>query len=180
MKGIVFTELIDMIEQRHGLEVIDNLLSNDKLESKGVFTSVGTYKHTDLLMIADDYAKLLNTSTEDVIKEYGRHLFGRFNELLPQLFEGLNNSFAFLEKVHDFIHVEVKKVYPDASLPSLKTSKKDDNTLIVEYQSHCPLAYFAEGLILGCIDFFEENISVSTTPGTNDLHSKTFILNKND
>ena len=48
MKGIVFTEFLDLVEERFGLEMVDAIISQSKLESKGVYTSIGTYSFSEL------------------------------------------------------------------------------------------------------------------------------------
>ena len=43
MKGLVFTEFIEMMENDFGFEVADRVIENSDTISKGVFTGVGTY-----------------------------------------------------------------------------------------------------------------------------------------
>ena len=38
MKGIVFTEFLDLVEERFGLEMVDVIISQSKLESKSKST----------------------------------------------------------------------------------------------------------------------------------------------
>ena len=49
MKGIVFKEFIDMVEATFGEEMLDTVIENSDLPSGGVYTSVGTYPHTELV-----------------------------------------------------------------------------------------------------------------------------------
>ena len=58
------------------------------------------------------------------------------------------------------IHIEVRKLYPDAELPAFEYSRPMEGTLIMTYQSHRAMADFAEGLILGCIEHFGEPIAL--------------------
>ena len=43
MKGVVFTEFFDMLEQAHGYELVDKLLETTELESGGVYTACLLY-----------------------------------------------------------------------------------------------------------------------------------------
>ena len=43
MKGIVFTEFLEMVEEKYGLEMVDDIIENANLQSHGAYTSVGTY-----------------------------------------------------------------------------------------------------------------------------------------
>ena len=40
MKGIVFTEFLEMVEEKFDLETLDKIIINSKLPSEGVYTSV--------------------------------------------------------------------------------------------------------------------------------------------
>ncbi len=179
MKGIVFTELFDMVEGLFGANMIDNILDDCDLETGGAYTTVGTYDHQELLQIVKSLSRHTNLPTKDLVHKYGYHLFSRFHDMMPVFFENPKSAFEFLESVHDYIHVEVKKLYPDAALPHFETTRENDDTLIMIYKSHCPLADFAEGLMHGCIDFYEEKIDVhSKDQNTEGQYSRIFTLTK--
>ena len=48
------------------------------------------------------------------------------------------------------VHVEVRKLYPDAELPSFVTRWEGD-AFVLEYRSQRPFAALAEGLLRGAI-----------------------------
>jgi hypothetical protein len=179
MKGVVFTELFDMIESAFGPNMLDDVLDDCDLKSGGAYTTVGTYDHTELLQIVSALSKNTKTPVKDLVHKYGYHLFFRFHSMMPVFFEKPKSAFDFLESVHNTIHVEVKKLYPDAALPHFETQRIDSNHLIMIYRSCCPFADFAEGLIHGCIDFYKEKISIQSedtnTPGE---FSRVFTLIK--
>src|SRR5262249_19283568 len=78
----------------------------------------------------------------------------------PQFFE-VSSAFAFLENVHNYIHVEVKKLYPDAELPSFECARAGDNGLDMVYRSPRRMADLAEGLIQGCADPYGESLDIA-------------------
>ena len=51
MKGIVFTEFLELVEDKFGLEMVDNIITSSTLESEGVYTAVGTYSFSEMLTI---------------------------------------------------------------------------------------------------------------------------------
>jgi len=51
MKGIIFTELVEMVEATFSPELMDELMEEADLPSKGIYTSVGTYDHTEILTL---------------------------------------------------------------------------------------------------------------------------------
>ena len=60
MKGVVFTELIEMIENECGLEVLDQVLEETKLS--GIYTTVGDYPESELYALLDSLGKATGLS----------------------------------------------------------------------------------------------------------------------
>lgn len=179
MKGIVFTEFFDMVESVFDIDMVDNIIDDCHLSTNGAYTSVGTYPHTELLQLVDALSNYADTPIKDLVFKYGHHLFARFHTLMPAFFENPKNAFEFLESVHDTVHVEVKKLYPDAQLPNFTTSREGKNTLKMIYESQCPFADFAHGLMVGCVDHYGENIDITfTDKNSSDGYSRIFTLEK--
>lgn len=179
MKGIVFTELFEMVKGLFGEDLIDDVLDDCKLESGGAYTNVGTYDHRELIEIVNVLSKHTQIPFKELVTTYGHHLFFRFHELMPAFFEKPKSSFDFLESVHDYIHVEVKKLYPDAALPKFETVRSGNDHLVMIYKSQCPFADFAQGLISGCIEFYQENITLESIDNNADgTFSRVFTLTK--
>ncbi len=51
MKGIVFTEFLEMVEDKFGLETVDSIIENSNLPSEGIYTSVGTYDFNEMVSL---------------------------------------------------------------------------------------------------------------------------------
>ncbi len=160
MKGIVFTELIEMVEQELGAEVADKMISRSNTENDGAYTAVGTYNHAELIQLVVSLSAETGVPVPDLVQTFGRHLFGRFNTLYPQFFEGIDSAIDFLPRVETYIHVEVRKLYPDAELPSFEC-ETGENSLKMTYHSKRPFADLAEGLILACVDHFQDQLEVA-------------------
>ncbi len=179
MKGMIFTELEDMVDKIYGPDMMQDVIDECDLPSKGAYTFAGTYDYNELITLVSVLSKKLNIPFKDLIFKYAHHLFYRFHDLMPQFFEKPKNSFDFLESVDDYIHVEVRKLYPEAELPKFETLRVEDHKMIVTYLSKRPFSDFAEGLLYGCIDFYEEKISVKIEDkNTDDTYCRIFILEK--
>lgn len=160
MKGIVFTEFLEMVEDRYSPDIADSIIEACRLASGGAYTAVGTYTHDELVQLVTQLSRTTATSIPDLLRAFGKHLFGRFALAYPQFFDHVPSTFAFLERIEDHIHVEVRKLYPDAELPSFTCDTPHPGQLRLLYQSTRPFADFAEGLILGCIEHFGEALDV--------------------
>ncbi len=160
MKGIVFVEFVQMVEHVFSEELAFEMISNCDLPSGGVYTRVGTYDFSEMQQMVGELSRLSNMPANDLLHAFGKHLFGIFQKSYPLFFQSVSHSFELLEQVHDVIHVEVKKLYPDAMLPSFKYGHPDAQTLVMEYASIRRLSPFAMGLIQGCVEHFDEDIDI--------------------
>lgn len=171
MKGMVFTEFLEMVEAVFSPDIADTIITKANLPSGGVYTAVGTYDHDEMVALVTHLSAETKTPVPDLLKAFGRHLFGRFAKGYAQFFEGKADAFAFLSGVEDYIHVEVRKLYPDAELPSFNYQRPNPETLVMTYRSKRPFADLAEGLIQGCFAHFGEDVDIaratlSTAPET--------------
>lgn len=176
MKGIVFTELLDLVETKFGYETVDLILTKAQLPNGGAYTSVGTYDFNELIQLVSLLSTQVKIDSKILVTEFGRHLFRKFSVTYHEKLVGLENSFDLLEQVEGYIHVEVRKLYPNAELPRFYYKRDGNQTLEIEYLSKRPFADLCEGLISACIMHFKENISIVRNDiETNGTHSR-FIL----
>lgn len=176
MKGMVFKELLSMVEQNFGEEFADDLIDSLQLDSDGAYTSVGTYDHSEILAIVTKLSEKTGADSRDLVKAFGKHLLATFFKIHPEYFQ-VESASAFLSSVDQFIHIEVKKLYPDAELPKLDFSEVNDTTISIAYESKRPFADLAEGLIEMTFEHFKENVSIETTDLANKTQ-RTFTITK--
>lgn len=160
MKGMVFTEFMDLVESNWSLDMVDTLIERSGVASGGAYTAVGTYPHEEMVALVVALSEETGIAVPDLIRTFGKHLFGRFAQLYPRFFHGIEGSFQFLGGIEDVIHAEVRKLYPDASLPTFEV-EETPGRLVLTYISGHPFADLAEGLIEGCIAHFGEDIELT-------------------
>lgn len=160
MKGIVFSEFIELVEDKFGLEIADTIIENAKLPNGGAYTQVGTYDHTELLTLVTHLSKQTGIEIETLVQTFGEHLLERFVTLYPQFFEGVNNCFDFLDTIENKVHVEVQKLYPDAELPTFDSHILSPEHMELIYTSKRPFSALAYGLIIGSARYYGENIDI--------------------
>lgn len=158
MKGMVFTEFFEMVEQVWSLDMVDKIIADSAVPSGGAYTAVGNYPHEEMVALVVALSAASNIPAPDLIRTFGKHLFGRFVLGFPRFFEGISDTFHFLSGIETAIHAEVRKLYPDAELPSFEVHQSD-NVLTMTYYSQRHFADLAEGLIAGCIEHYGEPIT---------------------
>lgn len=173
MKGIVFTEFLEMVEEKFGFLIADQIVQESSLPSGGSYTAVGTYPHAEMVSLVVSLSKATEVGVPVLLKTFGQHLFPKFAQGYGQFFGDVTDPFIFLESLEGYIHVEVKKLYPDAELPSFDSHSPSPNTLVMEYRSDRGMADFAEGLLEGCFTHFQQEVTIAREDvNMNGSHTK--------
>jgi len=160
MLGIVFDNYISFLEDAFGVEQCELIIDKACPDGDSSFTAVGNYSFDKML----DFVVATHESTgkeiTELLQSFGLYLFPKLMEGYGSMLGEINHSFEMIECIENHIHVEVKKLYPNAELPTFDTHKTEDGELIVEYSSARPLADLAEGLLKGCCLYFKNDVDV--------------------
>lgn len=163
MKGVVFAEFLDWIEQHHGVLVLDRILLDADLAHGGAYTSAGTYDWSEFRTILAAAVQHIGRDEANLLRDYGRHLFGVFARQFPDFVGDAGNAFQCLARIESLVHSEVAKLHGDAQLPRFTIVQGSDG-LTLDYDSPRRTAELARGLIEGCLAHF-------ATPSRVTLHS---------
>ncbi|UHG89242.1 heme NO-binding domain-containing protein [Spirosoma oryzicola] len=163
MKGIVFTEFLEMIEDKYGYIVVDQLLTESNLPSGGTYTAIGTYDHSEMVTLVSNLSQKAQIPVSELLRSYGRYMFVTFTRSYRPFVDYSHSAFDLLKSIQHYIHVEVKKLYPDAELPHFTVEQPSDNQLHMYYESERKLSDFAHGLIEGCLAHFGEKAIIRKT-----------------
>jgi Haem-NO-binding len=150
MKGIVFTEFLEMVSQLHGDDLVDDLIADAHLPHGGAYTSVGTYPHSEMVALVSAMSQRTGLSMKELLAAFGLHLFSRFYAHFPHFMDSTNDALEFLMGIENIVHSEVRKLYPDAQLPSFETLRVSVNQISMRYESAHDFSDLALGLIKGC------------------------------
>ena len=161
MRGLVFTEFLEMVEQQYGFEFTEELIDEANLPSGGAYTAVGTYDHGEMISLLVILSEKTSLSIPALLRAYGHYLFKTFERSYPHFLKNADSAFAFLESIDQHIHVEVKKLYPDAELPVFSSKRLSSDSLELIYKSERKMGAFAQGLIEQSLVFFQEDARVS-------------------
>lgn len=159
MKGIVFTEFLELVENEFGLDVVQQIIDECELDSDGVYTSVGTYSHKDMFKMVAKLSEIKGLPVPALLMVFGEYFFTTLKTKYPMFMEK-PNLFSFLNSIDQYIHPEVLKLYPDAELPRFEAEMKDENEMVLNYYSSRKMSDLAIGLIKGAATHFEENVDV--------------------
>ncbi|WP_157822342.1 heme NO-binding domain-containing protein [Psychromonas sp. Urea-02u-13] len=162
MKGIVFNQLQEFVESEHGIVLWDKALTACDLPSQGVYVSTMNYDDSELQGLVGFFCNHLSVDAPTLVRAFGEYLFPRLFVMAPDQAKEAKNLKAFLLMIEDIIHVEVRKLYPDASLPEFDYQDNNQDLLML-YRSPRKLCHLSEGLIKGAATHYQEKVSIKQT-----------------
>ncbi|RSD32570.1 heme NO-binding domain-containing protein [Vibrio pectenicida] len=183
MKGIIFTEFMDLVEEKFGLDALDQLLSD--AGDEGVYTAVGSYDHKDLVRLIVQLSKQTGIDAEELQRVFGQSVFENLYQSLPERssLQSCKNSLQFIRLVEDYIHVEVKKLYQEAKPPRFEFISESETEMVFDYKSARCMSHVCLGLIEGCAKHFGEVVDIvlhNNDKSGNDVRFKVAVLGKID
>ncbi len=178
MKGIVFTEFLDMVEKEYGYELVDQMINECDLSSGGVYTSVGTYDHAEIVSLVSWLSNYSGVSVPELLRQYGKYLHNTFVANYGHFFDQEKDCFSFLESIDQYIHIEVQKIYPDAELPTFETKRINEHCLEMIYRSKRKMSDFASGLIEKSLEYYGEKASLERVFIEPDGSVVKFVITK--
>lgn len=179
MKGIVFTEFLDLVEDKFGLEMVDSIIKQSKLESEGAYTSIGTYKFSEMLQLLQNLSNNTGVTIDDLLLVYGEHFFSVLQTSYPGLLATYKDPLEMLSSIEDHIHIEVRKIYPDAELPVFIVEEKTNKSLIMIYKSSRAMHHFGLGLMNKTFEYFNSSAKIILEKIKDDGTEVRFLIYKN-
>ncbi|MBC7728192.1 MAG: heme NO-binding domain-containing protein [Microbacteriaceae bacterium] len=147
MLGLVFTEFVELVEDKFSPEIADAVIDEVAAPHGGAYTAVGYYPHEEMMTMVGSLSRQTGVPAPDLVRTFGGHLLHRFAAAHGDMFARHGNLFDFVASIHDEIHVEVRKLYDQAALPSFTVLSRDDRELRLLYQSPRAMEQLAQGLL---------------------------------
>ncbi|MGK6325183.1 heme NO-binding domain-containing protein [Sphingomonas sp. DT-51] len=163
MKGLVFTTFFEFCERNFGADMLDDVIEAANLPHGGAYTSVGTYPFQEMVALITGLTRRSGTPMPTLMERFGTFCFEQWVNKFPQLFRD-RDLFDVLDGIDDFHEREVRRLYPDAELPSFRVVERTYDQLTLDYRSCKPLADLAVGVIKGAAVHLREPVEVSYSP----------------
>ena len=181
MKGTIFVELLQLIEDEHGADTLDDLLCAHEAELThgGAYTAVGNYPHGELLTLIGAYSAHIDAvQAESLLSRFAHRILQAFTTLHPEFTLAEPDLFQFLLGIQTHIHAEVLKLYADAQPPTIVAEQLDAARLQLDYRSHRPLAQFFVCMTEQSIEIFQADAQVEVVELSADGHSARVVVHK--
>jgi predicted hydrocarbon binding protein len=158
MKGILFQLLEQASIGRLGEDAWDVMTEAAGVE--GAYTSLGTYPDDEFERLTAAAASVAGEGPDDVLRWFGRAAIPLLADRYPAFFKEHASTRDFLMTLNDIIHVEVRKLYPEARVPSFDFEVSEPALVVMRYHSDRTLCMLAEGLVAGAAGYFGERVSI--------------------
>ena len=164
MLGLVFTEFIELVEDKFSPEMADAIITDVAPPHGGAYTAVGYYADAELVSLVGALSRRSGVPGPDLVKAFGGHLLHRFAQAHGSMFDRQANLFDFVASVHGEIHVEVRKLYDQAAPPNFSVLSRDAQVLRLLYQSPRALDQLALGLLEQAAVHYNEPCRIDVAP----------------
>jgi hypothetical protein len=177
VKGIIFSEFLNLVESKFGLETVDEIILKSDLESKGVYTAIGTYSFSEMLQLLQHLSMKTDISIDNLLLVYAEHFFSVIENSYPGLLASYKDPIEMISSIESHIHTEVRKIYPDAELPTFIVEEKNEDSLIMIYKSSRAMHHFGLGLMNKTFEHFNTKASIVLEKIKEDGTEVKFIIN---
>ena len=161
MQGSIYTTFSDMIIEKMGMEQWNELLEKTNPPSKGIYTSGQQYEDSELINMVVELSNKTGIEVEKLVEAFGQYLFDSLYKSSPVDVSEIKSLREFLLAIDQVIHVEVKRVHPNAYLPKFEYDEGENGELIMYYSSKRKLCHASIGLIFGAAKKFNETINIA-------------------
>lgn len=179
MKGIVFTEFLDLVETKFGFEMVDTIINEGELPSNGVYTSVGTYSFAEMVSLLTNLSTETSISIDELLLIYGEHFFTVVQKSYPTFLKQYTDPIEMISSIENHIHVEVRKIYPDAELPTFTVVEKTETSLVMIYKSSRAMHAFGKGLMNKTFEHFNTKATILVEKLKDNGTEVKFSISKN-
>jgi hypothetical protein len=147
-----------MIETELSPELADEIIVETGIS--GSYTSVGHYPFDDVVKIVSALSAKTDIPLPTLLESFGQYLFSKLIVGHQELLPANTTMIDLLAHLDSKIHVEVLKLYPNATLPTFSVLDKGHRHIDLLYRSPRQLEQLAVGLIKGCASFFDTECSI--------------------
>lgn len=160
MRGFIFTEFVEMVEETWGVEVADRLTDECELESGGAYTAADVYATSEIVALVSKLSEVVDMPVPTLLQVYGRSLFEYLARSHHRIMEGIDHPFELFRGLEQHVHTEVRKLYPNAEVPYFDCADTGAESMRLRYKSSRAMPDLAEGLIHGACAHFGREVDV--------------------
>lgn len=149
MKGLLFTELLEMVEEDFGYSTANAMVLGANLSSGGVYTASRTYHRAEMSVLFEQLQGHTGLPFEQLSAAFGGHLCRRITQAYPQHKAYVNRIFAMISK--------------RSGTPVFQYVSNGNGRLTVLYNPYAKAACLTDGLLKGYLHCLQQLSGVEET-----------------
>jgi hypothetical protein len=161
MKGYIFTEFLEMVEDRYGFVLMDRIILNANLESDGVYTSVGSYPQKELIELMKQLSIEIKEDIKTIMMYTGERIYNTSLNTFNKKLLLLEMNFPFIERLKNYLTNECRSIFNNDEILNVKFTS-EENSLIAHFEfKEVETSLLMEGIIKGCISVMGESVNIN-------------------
>ena len=160
MHGIIFAELQNYAETKHGKGTWNQLLDKAGLENI-VYLSIKEYPDTELVALLTAASLMTGLPTAAVLEDFGEFIAPALIKMFGHLLRPEWKTIDVIDNTEGTVHTVVRVKNPGAKPPQLRTVRHGPDEVVLVYTSPRQMCALAIGIGKGLAKHFKEKI-VST------------------
>ena len=184
MRGIMFNYLLEYIENQYDYGTVNTIIEASGIEDDGSYADGGMYRDADFIKLVETTSETLKVPTLQLLESLGKQNFKSLYEKFMTIYDHnaykqntVACAFDFVVMLNTIHYKEVVKLYPDSIFPYFDVISRNDSTLEILYRSTRHLTYLAKGMLEGCIEYFNEALTVEILDDSKEKGTH-FIIQK--
>lgn len=160
MHGIIFAELRNYAETRHGKGTWDKLLKSAALENK-VYLPVREYPDAEVVALVAAASMMTGLPVAEVLEDFGEFIAPALIRMFGHLLWPEWKTIDVIDNTEGTIHHVVRVKNPGAKPPELQTVRHGEDEVTLVYTSPRQMCALAIGIGKGLAKHFKEKIAVT-------------------
>jgi Haem-NO-binding len=162
MHGIIFAELQNYAEAKHGRGTWEALLGKAKLKNR-IYLSIQEYPDSELISLVMAACAMTGLSVSAVLENFGQFIVPSLLRMYGHLLKPEWGTIDVIDNTEGTVHAVVRVKNPEAKPPKLKTQRLSPNEVLLVYTSSRQMCGLAIGIGLGLGQHFGEKIVADQT-----------------
>lgn len=162
MHGIIFAELQNYAETKHGKGTWSQLLKKAGLENR-VYLSIKEYPDTEVLALVTAASAMTGVPVAAVLEDFGEFIVPALMKMYGHMLRPEWRTIDVIANTEQRIHTVVRLKNPGATPPQLLTVRNGSDEVILSYTSPRQMCALAIGIGKGLAAHFKEKVVSAQT-----------------
>ena len=175
MHGVIFAELRNYAESKHGLGTWFALLEKADLTGR-TYLPIQDYSDADAMALVGAASVVTGLPVASVLEDFGEFIVPDLIKMYGHLLKPEWNTIDVIDNTEQTVHSVVRIKNPGAKPPQLQTVRRSKDEVLLKYNSPRKMCALAVGIGRGLAKHFREKVEITQTSCMNKGASQCEIV----